>query len=368
MRVVHLYRPQVPDLRAQAIQVMHSCHALARRGHQVKLFAQGLGGYQREPTAALAPYGLEPHENLELTVLPWQHPGVAGFDFRARAVAFLTRHRSPSAPVVVYARTKRHASQVALLRGVLAFRLVFESHEAESAQLAERGEDNHAALQLERRVLEGCDALVTNCEGTLEVLQEVHGPAVPALRRAIHNGTDPSRQRCGLRHGDVVAGYVGSLRAYKNIHTMLEAAELLPETFRLRLVGGRPGQAELERARALAGSRTTVSPAVPYAMVPEVLAGLDVLVLSLADDLYGRRLASPLKLWDYLATGLPVVAPDLPSVRTICGDAFVPYLPGDAASLAQAIEAAAALGRGQPVVRSWDDRAAEIEAFLADLP
>ncbi len=39
MRIVHLYRPQVPDLRAQAIQVMHSCHALVRRGHTVKLFA-----------------------------------------------------------------------------------------------------------------------------------------------------------------------------------------------------------------------------------------------------------------------------------------------------------------------------------------
>lgn len=367
MRFVHLYRPQVPDLRAQAIQVMHSCHALARRGHQVKLFAQALDGYERDPAAALAPYGLLPHDSLDLCVLPWQHPGISGLDFRARALAYLARHRSSSQPIVVYARTKRHAAEMSRLRRLLGFRLVFESHEAESAQLEERGQDATAVRALEERVLSGCDALVTNCEGTLEVLERLHPGSIPVHRRVIHNGTDPARQRDGVRHGGVVAGYVGSLRAYKNIHTLLEAAELLPQGFRMRLVGGRPGQEELERARALAGPRAGVSPAVPYSIVPEVLAGLDVLVLSLADDLYGRQLASPLKLWDYLATGLPVVAPDLPSVRTICGDGFVPYRPGDAASVADAIVHAAAKGRGAPRVRSWDERAGEIETFLERL-
>jgi glycosyltransferase involved in cell wall biosynthesis len=101
-------------------------------------------------------------------------------------------------------------------------------------------------------------------------------------------------------------------------------------------------------------------------MVPEQLAGMDVLVLSLSDDLYGRQLASPLKLWDYLATGLPVVAPDLPSVRVIT-DSAVLYRPGDASSLARAIERAAGSGPQAPRLRSWDDRAAELEALLQEL-
>jgi glycosyltransferase involved in cell wall biosynthesis len=180
----------------------------------------------------------------------------------------------------------------------------------------------------------------------------------------IHNGTDPSRTRPPVDHPGKVAGYLGSFRGYKNIDVLLEAAALLPEGFRLRLVGGAVGQAEFERTRARVGPHTIVSPAVPYALVPELLAGMDVLVLSLGDDLYGRRLASPLKLWDYLATGLPVVAPDLPSVRAICGSDFVPYAPGDPPSVVAAIVAAAARGPGVPRVRTWDQRASEIEEFL----
>jgi glycosyltransferase involved in cell wall biosynthesis len=364
MRILHLYRPQVPELRAQAIQVLHTCHALARRGHRVGLFAMVRDGHERSVPAALAPYGLEPHPGLELRLLPWQHPGLTGLDFRLRVLALLYRARPE--PTVVYARTKRHAAQVAPLRRALGFRLVFESHEAESAQAAERGEPHLAIARLEHRVLGGCDALVTNCEGTMRQLEALHGPVMPGLRRVVHNGTDPARQRSPIPHEGVVAGYLGSLRAYKNIHTLLEAAELLPDGFQLQVVGGAEGQDELARARAMAGPRTQLRPAVPYAVVPELLAGLDVLVLSLSDDLYGRELASPLKLWDYLATGRPVVAPDLPSVHRVT-DRAVLYTPGDSASLARAIERAAAAGAQPPLLRSWDDRAAELEALFGAL-
>jgi glycosyltransferase involved in cell wall biosynthesis len=364
MRILHLYRPMIPDLRAQAIQVLHTSHALARRGHEVAVFVMRREGYDPSAQAALAPYGLEPHPRLDLVGIPWRHPGLAGLDFRLRALRTMGADRAR--PKVVYARTKRHALEASRWKRALGFRLIFESHEAESAQRRERGEPHQAAARLEARVLAGCDALVTNCEGTLEQLEELHGRALPALRRVIHNGTDPARQRPPIPHEGVLAGYLGSLRAYKNIHTLLEAAELLPEGFRVKVVGGSEGHPELARARSLAGPRSAVLPAVPYAMVPELLAGLDVLVLSLSDDLYGRRLASPLKLWDYLATGAPVVAPDLPSVHAIT-DAAVLYRPGDAASLARAIERAATQGRAAPVLRSWDQRAAEIEALIEEL-
>ena len=364
MRIVHLYRPRVPELRAQAIQVLHTCHALARRGHGVSLFAMVGGADLRSVPAALAPYGLEPHPKLDLRLLPWQHPGLAGLDFRLRVLALLGLERA--GPTVVYARTKRHAVEAARFKRALGYRLVFESHEAESAQAREQGEPYLALAALERRVLQGCDALVTNCEGTLRALEAEHGSALPATCRVIHNGTDPSRRREPVSHRGVVAGYLGSLRAYKNIHTLLEAAELLPPEFRVRVIGGTEGQGELERARGLAGPRSSVSAAVPYAMVPEQLASMDVLVLSLSDDLYGRQLASPLKLWDYLANGLPVVAPDLPSVRVIT-DEVVTYRPGDAPSLARAIERAAGLGPRTPRLRSWDDRAAEVESLMQEL-
>jgi glycosyltransferase involved in cell wall biosynthesis len=98
-----------------------------------------------------------------------------------------------------------------------------------------------------------------------------------------------------------------------------------------------------------------------------------VLVLPLAPGLFGEQLSSPLKLWDYLASGVPIVAADLPSVRAAAPGAFHPYRAGDPADLARAIrevhtdEALRKRLLGNAIVRTWDDRAAEIEAFVTAL-
>ena len=39
MRLLHLYRPRLPGLRAQAIQVVHTCRALSEQGFSVTLLA-----------------------------------------------------------------------------------------------------------------------------------------------------------------------------------------------------------------------------------------------------------------------------------------------------------------------------------------
>ncbi len=367
MHLIHLHRLRVPELRAQAIQVLHTGHALARRGHAVTCFADRAAGFGGGPRAALEPYGLTPHPGLDLRILEPRHPGLAGLAYRRGVFAWL-RARRGSRPPVVYVRAWRTADEIRWIRRVMDFRLVFEAHEVESVQARERREPHRPHERREARVLAALDGLVANCEGTLGLLEEVHAGRVPRARRAVHNGTDPSRRCDPVPHLGTVVGYVGSLRAFKDVHCLLAAAERLPVGYRVRLVGGVPGDGEHDAIAAAAGPRVEVRPVVPYARVPEELAGLDVLVLSLGDDVYARRLASPLKLWDYLATGLPVVAPDLPSVRAICGDAFQPYRPGDPASLARAVELAARRSPEPRRLRTWDERATELEAFLEALP
>lgn len=106
---------------------------------------------------------------------------------------------------------------------------------------------------------------------------------------------------------------------------------------------------------------------VAYGELPARLARFHALLLPLDDGLFGRRLTSPLKLWDYLATGLPIVAADLPTVRAVAGDLPHYYAPGDPASLARAVARALAARTSPRRVRTWDDRAAEIEAFLREV-
>jgi glycosyltransferase involved in cell wall biosynthesis len=103
---------------------------------------------------------------------------------------------------------------------------------------------------------------------------------------------------------------------------------------------------------------------VPYGALPARLARCRALVLPLEDNSFGRQFTSPLKLWDYLATGIPIVAADLPTVRDAAGDLPFYYPAGDRVGLAAALRAALAAGPRPRRLRTWDDRAAELEAVL----
>ncbi|MFT5683002.1 MAG: glycosyltransferase involved in cell wall biosynthesis [Myxococcota bacterium] len=357
MRILHLYRPRLPSFRAQAIQVLHACHALAQRGHEVTLLADR--GRSGRPEEALAAMGLAPVKGLDLHISPVAHSGLSGMWFRTHLSLWWA-----GAPGLVLARDKRRLQSALKLLKPNRHRILLETHELDSALEAERGESPSSA-KLERWLLPRIDAMVANCGGTLSAWEDAYGDALPTPRRACHNAISPSRRRERVAAPDPVIRCLGSMRTYKGFPWLMGAAEDLP--LPVELIGGRP-----EEREALGGSqRVRLLPPVPYAQVPDVLAASAALLLPLQDNLFGRQLTSPLKLWDYLATGVPIIAPDLPSIAEIAALTGAPlhrYTPGDADSLRETARAALQAEPREPTVRTWDQRAAEIEAMIAAIP
>jgi glycosyltransferase involved in cell wall biosynthesis len=353
VRILHLYRPALPGQRAQAIQVVHTCHALASRGHRVTLLADA-GGRPATPAAALAALGLEPVPGLDLRIAPVRQRGLAGLWFRRQLARWWA-----GPPGVVLARDKARL-RAALDRHGPRHAVVLETHELDSALLADRGQDAAPMRALEAGLAGQAHALVANCAGTLAAWESNHGPALPALRRVVHNATAAGRARGPHPEPDRVIRCVGSLRRFKGFTGVLTAAPELP--LPLHLVGG--------TADELGGplpDGVRLSPALPFPEVPDLLARSAVLLLPLSDNRFGRSLTNPLKLWDYLATAAPIVAPDLPTIDEVARASGAPmhrYRPGDAASLVAAVCAALAAPPRQPHVRSWHARAAELEACL----
>ena len=189
--------------------------------------------------------------------------------------------------------------------------------------------------------------------------EQHHGAFLPASRRVIHNATRPDRQVLRQPAADIRVLYAGSPRDYKGLQRVFDSLPHWPEGVRLVLVGGAPrGTPE----------NVEVQPGVDYQSLPSVLATAHALLLPLEDNLFGRQLTSPLKLWDYLATGIPIVAADLPTVRVIAGELPCYYQPQDPASIAAAVARACALPERPRRLRFWDDRAAEVETFLEGIP
>lgn len=348
MDILHLYRPSVPSMRAQTVQVVHTCHALAARGHRVTLLCDREPGCPDDPAAVLSAWGLVPVDGLRLRLAPTTWRPAAGLWFRFEAARWGNRASIES---IVYAREQKYTPLVQQDAPI-----VYEAHACEKLVAQLDGREVGPVEALERGVLARSKALVANCTGTLEALRESYGE-LPKISVVIPNATAPSRVLARRPSPIPTVGYTGSPRAYKGLKTVLESLPLWPDGTRLEFVGGAPAGVQLSE-------RVEVCPTLPYAELPAKLATFHALLLPLDDNLFGRRLTNPLKLWDYLATGIPIVAADLPTVRDVAGNRPHYYVPGNPASLALAVERALAAGASEPLLRTWSERAAEIEAVL----
>ena len=197
-----------------------------------------------------------------------------------------------------------------------------------------------AAKAMERRSLRLATAVVTvstPLARQAESMAGVHALVVP-------NGADPQRfdplkadgARVRTRFGlgtAVVIGWTGILREWHGLELLVDALKELP-TAMLLIVGGGPAQGALEARAAQLGvqRRLVITGRVPHDEVPDYLAAMDVAVV--ADERTG--VASPMKLLEYMAMGLAVVAPSADNIRDIVedgGDGLL-FAPGDPSALA----------------------------------
>jgi glycosyltransferase involved in cell wall biosynthesis len=146
----------------------------------------------------------------------------------------------------------------------------------------------------------------------------------------------------------------------------------------LAVAGEGPQRQALERVAAKLGMKERVRwlGPLPHIDIPALLVAFDVAVLpypALSDFAF-----SPLKLYEYLAAGVPVVASDIGQVREVLEDgrwgSLVP--PGDEQALAATLRsllaapeparARAAEARRRTLrLHSWDERARQLGDLLA---
>jgi glycosyltransferase involved in cell wall biosynthesis len=179
-----------------------------------------------------------------------------------------------------------------------------------------------------------------------------------------------------------VVGFVGSLKPWHGIDLLLDAfvqLRRISDVYRLLIVGSGPLMPEIEdfRRRHDFESSITVIGNVAHDRVPEYLAQMDVGVAPYPplEPFY----FSPLKVWEYAAAGVPIVASasgELPSQFPHRAAALL-HRPGSTRKLVAHIERIRRdpnLGRrlARRAMRvaklhTWDRLAARIESFAAPL-
>ena len=148
--------------------------------------------------------------------------------------------------------------------------------------------------------------------------------------------------------GDPVVTFVGTLKPWHGVADLLAAAALAKRPWKLRIIGDGPERAALEEQAAGLGVEVDFRGAVAPADMPGQLAGSAIGVAPYP-DLGGeqQQYFSPLKVYEYLAAGLPVVASAVGQLPQILGELGTLVPPSDPAALATAIDTLAA----DPVLR-----------------
>jgi glycosyltransferase involved in cell wall biosynthesis len=192
----------------------------------------------------------------------------------------------------------------------------------------------------------------------------------------VENGVEPDRFRRALDVPDTlravpspIVGYHGAVARWFDFDLLRGVAQMLPE-FQFVVVGPVDADAEPHMAELQGLANFHRLDAVSSDEIPNYVAAFDVGIIPfVVDDL--TRAVSPLKMYEYLAAAVPVVATPLP----VCVDHPVVRTASTIESFASAIEAAAgerntevfiAAALGAANDASWDSRIDIVRQRLSD--
>ena len=118
-----------------------------------------------------------------------------------------------------------------------------------------------------------------------------------------------------------VVGYVGALREWVDLEPVFRALNKLDQRIKMLVVGSE-GQfretVELAQRCGIA-DRVVFTGQVSYADVPRYIAAMDVCVIPFKSGQISCH-ALPLKLFEYMACGKPVISSELDEVKAVAGD------------------------------------------------
>jgi glycosyltransferase involved in cell wall biosynthesis len=190
---------------------------------------------------------------------------------------------------------------------------------------------------------------------------------------------EDARRTLGLPQNTKLVVYTGHLYAWKGVYVLAKAAAFFRDGVALILVGGTVEDQERMQTFLLKEGIATVTvlPHTSHMKIPLYLRAADILALpNTATSQASAVETSPVKLFEYLASGRPIVACDVPAVREIVTEAEVFFSPPDdpaafAAIVQTVLTAPSSLVeekqsacRALAAQHTWEKRAERILTFI----
>jgi glycosyltransferase involved in cell wall biosynthesis len=364
-RLLYISNARIPTPMAHGLQIMQNCEAFAETGVEVRLWCA-----RRRPLPGAEAQG-DPwdyygvRQNFRLRRLPCLDltPLAAGRDDAlARLLFYLQLATFALAACIgalfaradlIYSRDPLALFALSLIKPRRA--LVYEAH-----RLNQPGRGAWLQRQVLRRAAHTVAVTPPLADG-LARLQADLPPAQQSRLMVAHDGIRAerfasmsaqaeARQVAGWPAEAFIVGYVGRLKTMgmdKGVDTLIEAIALLAregDAPALALVGGPDEIAATYRARwielGLPPGRFLYAGQVEAERVPLYLSAFDLCAMPFPWTEHFAYHASPIKLFEYMASGRALIASDLPSYADVIQHEVNALLtpPSDAPALAAAIQ------------------------------
>jgi len=327
MRILYSHRVHSRD--GQSVHIEELVKALRHSGHDVRV--AGPNRYER------ADFG---GESRVLPVLRRLAPA-ALFElleilYNLAALLQARRVWRGFTPELIYERYNLYFACGMLLKWWSRVPLYLEVNSPLAAERAQYGNLRLHALArgFERMVWRAADRVfvVTAALGDIVAAAGVDRDRIVVTPNGIDLAAFPAAPYRAHAGEPVTIGFVGFVREWHGVDSVIAglAADRGDPPIRLVIAGDGPARPALERQAAMLGVADLVEFAglQPRAGVPELIARFDIALQPRA-----VAYASPLKLFEYMACGRAIVAPDQPNIREILGDGesgvlFDPAQPG----------------------------------------
>ena len=315
LRVLYVGSPPLFSEGASAVHMMKMCQAMTRLGISVECVLPG--SFSKEKLFEY--YGVT--TPFPVTFIPF-----TGGPGRQVAHGFVSS---------LYARIKRKSYDFVLTRNLIFSWLSVQVLGIPTIYDAHHPPVNIIAKQMIKAFSVGKNMLGMsfNSEGLRKIYSQLgidtrnsvvapNGVDVGIFREDVDMGS--LRERLGLPVNRKIVCYCGNTYRGRGIEVLVEAAEKLPEVEFL-IVGGREEdnsfyRKEAERRKI---SNFKMRGFVPQNEVSYYLTASDILVMpyssrmTIKDGTKAGSFTSPLKLFEYMAAGKPIIATETPSVMEV---------------------------------------------------
>lgn len=371
MKLLYFANIRIPTEKAHGVQIMKMCEAWRMRKQEIELVVP-----RRHNQLRVSPfdyYGIT--DNFPITRL-WCVDALSGF-LLYKPWAYLLEAFTFGCAARWWLRKKTDVQIVTREWWLLLF---FPKKFLVTLELHTLPKNSRWFMRALNRAAQ--IVVITHALKKELIIQSVHSEKITVIPDAVDvdqfiiaEDKITVRNKVQIPQQEIVVLYSGHLYEWKGVDTILRAAQKLPH-FLFIFVGGTSEELVnfKKKISVLSIQNIEVRGQKPYPEIPLYLRAADVVVIpNSANSDIGSRYTSPLKLFEYMASGTPIVAAEVPAIKEIVSTNevcfFKPDDPTDLANMLtkviqekQMAQARAEAARALVVARyTWTARAAQFK-------